>query len=115
MLPIVELTVCDTEYRVKPGFRVIEAWEERVGIHEVARGIMGGNPRYKDMAWVVYAAVRYGDEDGKKAPAYYDVGDWVMSNFEDAVRACNDLIGVALNAGSEETRPKKPQPKPEKS
>ena len=115
MVNRVEVDVLDKSYTVTPGFRVMEAWEDRVSIHGVAKDLMSGTPKYKDIAWIIYSAVRYGKEDDDpQAVSYNDVGEWVVSNLREAVQACHDLIGAALLAGSEEPRPKKSKPTPEK-
>lgn len=112
-LPTVEVTVLDKEYRVTPGFRVIEAWEERINAMDYNQRLMDGKPLYRDTAWIIWCALRYGTEATRdsEVPTYEEVGQWCMYEQGESIVTASRIFAAGVNPGREEstTRKKKPQ------
>lgn len=107
-LPVVEVTICDKEYRITPSFRVVEAIEERVNVHEFNDSLAAGKPYYKDTAWILWAALRYGTEE-REVPSYQEVGQWSMYEQMESIKSASRVFVAAINPGESEqvTRKKK--------
>lgn len=108
MRKTVELEIADSALRVVPTWEVIETWEDRVSIPDSLQRISQRKPlKYREIAWIIWAAIEYGQDDKAKRMPYAEIGDWVMANQGDAVVAASELLISAVSAGSEEARPKK--------
>lgn len=90
-------------HEVIPSFAVMERIEQRFTLLDFARGVSVMNPKFSDVAWVLYSCLV---ENGIKV-THDDVGEYVMDERSKATESATEIIATMLDSGPEKVSKKK--------
>jgi hypothetical protein len=82
---------------VRVNFDFIDRVEERFDLMSFVNSVRANKPRIKDIAWVIYSALRASGINKE----YSEVGQIVMDDFTNAAAAAGEIVLAALASGPE--------------
>ena len=98
-----EIVLGGKTYEVSADFATIERIEQRFDIMSFLRSVQLYKPKIRDIAWVLYSAVK---EAGHEL-SYNEIGDMVLDDMEGASYYAAQIVSDALGAKPEKVSKKK--------